>query len=70
MNVLNNQPFEVELWSLLSMIQRLMAGAQHLPYYVTKSLIESDLFWDKLNKSVFLVPDPERPGENLTLVRL
>jgi 3-oxoacid CoA-transferase subunit A len=68
MNVLNNQPFEVELWSLLSMIQRLMAGAQNLPYYVTKSLIESDLFWDKLNKSVFLVPDPDKPGENITLV--
>jgi 3-oxoacid CoA-transferase subunit A len=68
MNVLNNQPFEVELWSLLSMIQRLMAGAQHLPYYVTKSLVDSDLFWDKLNKSVFVVPDPDNPSENLTLI--
>ena len=68
MNVLNHQPFEVELWSLLSFIQRLMAGAQHLPYYVTQSLVESDLFWDKLNKSVFVVPDPNNPGQNLTLV--
>lgn len=69
MKVLNKEPFEVELWSLLSFIQRLMAGAQHVPYFVTRSLIDSDLFWDKLNDSVFSIPDPDRPGENVVLVR-
>ncbi|MCB1191523.1 MAG: 3-oxoacid CoA-transferase [Leptospiraceae bacterium] len=69
MKILNKEPFEVELWSLLSFIQRLMAGAQHIPYFVTRSLLDSDLFWDKLNKSVFVVPDPDNPEQNLVLIR-
>lgn len=39
----DDKPYPVELWSLLSLNQRLAAAAQGLPYAVTTSLIGSDL---------------------------
>jgi acyl CoA:acetate/3-ketoacid CoA transferase alpha subunit len=51
------RPFRVEMWSLLSLVQRLMSGAMGLPYAVTGSLWESDLLLDK-EETVFAMPDP------------
>ncbi|GIG69183.1 hypothetical protein Pen01_54780 [Phytomonospora endophytica] len=50
-------PFEAELWSLLSFQQRLMAGAQGLPYAVTRSLAGTDLVEGK-EGDLWAVPDP------------
>ncbi|MCB1176506.1 MAG: 3-oxoacid CoA-transferase, partial [Leptospiraceae bacterium] len=57
-NVLNGDPFEFELWSLLTMVQRLMASALKLPGFITRSLVGSDLATDKIGKTLFLLPDP------------
>ncbi len=57
-NVLNGDPFELELWSLLSLVQRLMASSLKLPGFVTRSLVGSDLATDKIGKTLFLLPDP------------
>lgn len=58
-NLFEGKPFELELWSLLSIVQRLMAGAMRLPGFVTNSLLGSDLILDKLGKTAFLFPDPQ-----------
>lgn len=65
-NLLEGKPFELELWSLLSIVQRLMAGAMRLPGFITNSLLGSDLILDKLGKTAFLFPDPQNksPGSN------
>ncbi|XDD49517.1 CoA-transferase [Leptospira sp. WS92.C1] len=63
-NLLEGKPFELELWSLLSIVQRLMAGAMRLPGFITNSLIGSDLILDKLGKTVFLFPDPQNRSAN------
>lgn len=52
-NLLEGKPFELELWSLLSIVQRLMAGAMRLPGFITNSLLGSDLILDKLGKTAF-----------------
>lgn len=57
-NVLNGDPFELELWSLLSLVQRLMASSLKLPGFVTRSIVGSDLATDKIGKTLFLLPDP------------
>ncbi|TGL62338.1 3-oxoacid CoA-transferase [Leptospira ognonensis] len=58
-NILKGEPFEVELWSLLTLIQRLQAGAMRLPGFMTNSLLGSDMITDKLGKSVFVYPAPD-----------
>lgn len=63
-NLLEGKPFELELWSLLSIVQRLMAGAMRLPGFITNSLLGSDLILDKLGKTAFLLPDPKHQGIN------
>ncbi|EMJ90932.1 coenzyme A transferase [Leptospira alstonii serovar Sichuan str. 79601] len=63
-NLLEGKPFELELWSLLSIVQRLMAGAMRLPGFITNSLLGSDLILDKLGNSAFLFPDPKHRGTN------
>jgi len=40
-------PFEAQMWSLLSLVQRLMAAALGQPFAVTSSLVGSDLAHDK-----------------------
>ena len=60
------EPFEVQAWSLLALIQRLMAGALGAPYAVTPSLAGSDLFAD-LGGDAFAVPVPD--GDPAVLVR-
>jgi 3-oxoacid CoA-transferase subunit A len=67
-NILNKDPYEVELWSLLSLVQRLMAGALKLPGFFTNSLIGSDMMNDKLGKSLFEIDDPLNPGKKLAMV--
>lgn len=67
-NILNNEPYEVELWSLLSFVQRLMAGALKLPGFFTNSLIGSDMAKDKLGKTLFEIDDPLNPGKKLAMV--
>lgn len=59
-NVVNGEPFELEAWSLLSYTQRLIAGAQGLPWTVTGSLVGSDL---ALDKEGLLTPLPAAAGE-------
>ncbi|GAB2688177.1 CoA-transferase [Kitasatospora kifunensis] len=66
--VADGVPFAFEPWSLLSYNQRLIAGATGAPYAVTGSLSGTDLLADK-GDEVLLVPDPDHPGEQLTLVR-
>ncbi|WP_091808214.1 CoA-transferase [Prauserella marina] len=53
-------PFPVEEWSLLSLLQRLIAGATGSPFAVTTSLVGSDL-----NRNLPLV---ERGGRRAVLV--
>lgn len=57
-DLLKGKPFELELWSLLSLVQRLMAGAMRLPGFISNSLIGSDMITDKLGKSAFLYSTP------------
>ena len=59
-NVVGGEPFELEAWSLLSYTQRLVAGAQGLPWAVTGSLVGSDL---ALDKEGLLTPLPAGAGE-------
>ncbi|RHX88625.1 CoA-transferase [Leptospira stimsonii] len=66
-NLLDGTPFELELWSLLSLVQRLMAGAMRLPGFITNSLLGSDMILDKLGKTAFLFPDPQSVSQKETL---
>ncbi|MBV9380040.1 MAG: hypothetical protein JOY82_05725 [Streptosporangiaceae bacterium] len=61
------EPFIFEGWSLLSYLQRLVAGATGLPYAVTTSLAGSDLMLDKAG-TAFTVPDPAGSGQDVTLL--
>lgn len=61
------QPFAYEAWSLLSNVERLMAGALGLPYAVTSSLAGTDLAAGKSGQ-VYRMPDPEQPGQEITLL--
>ncbi|MCS0606291.1 acetate CoA-transferase [Streptomyces sp. LP11] len=61
------EPFTFEAWSLLSYVQRLIAGAQGAPYAVTGSLAGTDLAEGKPD-ALHRVPDPARPGEEITLL--
>ncbi|NUR92882.1 MAG: acetate CoA-transferase, partial [Nonomuraea sp.] len=61
------EPFAFEAWSLLSYVQRLMAGAMGLPYAVTGSLAGTDLAADKAGE-LHVVPDPADPDSSLTLI--
>lgn len=55
--VLSGKPFEAEIWSLLTLVQRLMAGAMRLNGFVTNSLVGSDMSKDKLGTSLFILKD-------------
>ncbi|MYX17601.1 acetate CoA-transferase [Streptomyces sp. SID8374] len=62
------RPFEVEMWSLLSYTQRLMAAALGQPFATTGSLLaETDLRHGK-EGSLHLVPHPEDPERSVTLL--
>ncbi len=61
------RPFSFEAWSLLSYVQRLMAGALGLPYAVTASLAGTDLA-DGKSGELYEVADPARPNQKLTLL--
>lgn len=67
-NILKGDPFEVELWSLLTLIQRLMAGALRLPGFISNSLLGSDMALDKLGKTLFEIPDPQNPENKLAYI--
>ncbi|GBF50908.1 acetate CoA-transferase [Leptospira ryugenii] len=58
-NILKGEPFEAELWSLLTLVQRLQAGAMRLPGFVTNSLVRTDMITDKLGKTVHLYQAPD-----------
>lgn len=60
------EPFEVQAWSLLTLTQRLMAGALGAPYAATPSLAGSDLLAD-LGTDALAVPVPG--GDPAILVR-
>ncbi|MFF2650228.1 CoA-transferase [Streptomyces sp. NPDC058045] len=62
------RPFEVEMWSLLSYTQRLMAAALGQPFATTGSMLaETDLRHGK-EGTLHLVPHPEDPGRTVTLL--
>ncbi|MFI5656703.1 CoA-transferase [Streptomyces anulatus] len=62
------RPFEVEMWSLLSYTQRLMAGALGQPFATTGSMLaETDLRHGKEGK-LHLVTHPEDPERTVTLL--
>ncbi|WP_055492349.1 CoA-transferase [Streptomyces sp. TP-A0356] len=64
----SGQPFEVELWSLLSYTQRLMAAALGQPYATTGSMLaETDLRHGK-DGVLHTVAHPEDPGRSVTLM--
>ena len=67
-NILNGKPYEVELWSLLTLVQRFMAGALRLPGFITNSLVGSDMVHDKLGKTLFEVQDPVNPEKKLVFI--
>ncbi|MEM7181697.1 MAG: CoA-transferase [Spirochaetota bacterium] len=59
-SLMQNDPFEVELWSILTMVQRLIAGAMRLPGIITSSLLDSHLATDKIGTSLYIFPSPLR----------
>ncbi|MGI5440556.1 CoA-transferase [Streptomyces shenzhenensis] len=62
------RPFEVEMWSLLSYTQRLMAAALGQPFATTGSMLaETDLRNGK-EGALHLVPHPEDPERSVTLL--
>ncbi|MFD8618911.1 CoA-transferase [Streptomyces sp. NPDC059513] len=62
------RPFEVEMWSLLSYTQRLMAAALGQPFATTGSMLaETDLRHGK-EGSLHLVPHPQDPERSVTLL--
>ncbi|WP_328322446.1 CoA-transferase [Streptomyces sp. NBC_00388] len=61
------RPFTFEAWSLLSYVQRLIAGAQGAPYAVTGSLAGTDLAEGKPGV-LHRIPDPASPGDEVTLL--
>ncbi|MFJ5652921.1 CoA-transferase [Streptomyces microflavus] len=62
------RPFEIEMWSLLSYTQRLMAAALGQPFATTGSMLaETDLRHGK-EGSLHLVPHPEDPERSVTLL--
>ncbi|MEU3947842.1 CoA-transferase [Streptomyces sp. NPDC029526] len=62
------RPFEIEMWSLLTYTQRLMAAALGQPFATTGSrLAETDLRHGK-EGSLHLVPHPEDPERTVTLL--
>ncbi|WP_225976976.1 CoA-transferase [Streptomyces griseus] len=62
------RPFEVEMWSLLSYTQRLMAAALGQPFATTGSMLaETDLRHGK-EGSLHLVPHPRDPERSVTLL--
>ncbi|MCB1159999.1 MAG: 3-oxoacid CoA-transferase, partial [Leptospiraceae bacterium] len=56
------KPFELELWSILSLVERLIAGALQLPGIITSSILDSHLATDKVGTSLFLFPNPNQNG--------
>ncbi len=66
-NVWKGSPFELELWSLWSFVQRLIAGSMKLEYTVTNSLLGSDMIQDKLGKTAFIQKDSE--GKEFLLLK-
>lgn len=67
-NLASGEPFEVELWSLLTYTQRLMAAALGQPFATTGSRIaESDLRHGK-EGLLHLVPHPEDPERRVSLL--
>lgn len=62
------EPFETEVWSLLSLTQRFLAGAMVLPWTVTRSLRGSDL-WDGKEGLLTEVPDHVTDGQPVVLAR-
>ncbi|WP_112489857.1 CoA-transferase [Streptomyces bacillaris] len=64
----DGKPFEIEMWSLLSYTQRLMAAALGQPFATTGSMLaETDLRHGK-EGSLHLVAHPEEPGRSVTLL--
>ncbi|MER8192960.1 CoA-transferase [Streptomyces microflavus] len=62
------RPFEIEMWSLLTYTQRLMAAALGQPFATTGSMLaETDLRHGK-EGSLHLVPHPEDPERSVTLL--
>jgi len=59
-------PFETQMWSLLSLVQRLMAAALGQPAAVTSSLVGSDLAADKGDDLRML---PDQDGALLSALR-
>ncbi|MDY6835077.1 MAG: CoA-transferase [Chloroflexota bacterium] len=63
-----NKTIDIEFWSLYSLQQRLMAGAQGIPFTPTKSLIGSSMA--KENKDSFIIiDDPFGSGERIGLAK-
>lgn len=64
----DGKPFEIEMWSLLSYTQRLMAAALGQPFATTGSMLaETDLRHGK-EGSLHLVAHPEDPERSVTLL--
>ncbi|MCE2392559.1 MAG: glutaconate CoA-transferase [Proteobacteria bacterium] len=62
--------FEIESWSMLTLVQRLFAGALGLPFLPTRSLVGSSLAAENADKGLFAeVDDPFEPGRRQGVVR-
>ena len=62
--------FELENWSMLTLVQRLFAGALGLPFLPTRSLAGSSLADENAEKGLFAeIDDPFEPGRRQGVVR-
>ncbi len=61
---------EIENWSMLTISQRLLAGAMGVPYLATRSLVGSSIGEELKPQHKFIeVPDPSDPGHTFGLLQ-
>ena len=65
---IKNHTIEIENWTLLSLTQRLMAGAFDLPFMPTKSILGSSMA-EENQGSFYEMPDPFGTGTKVGLVK-
>ena len=67
---LNEQGFALEHWTMLTISQRLMAGAMGVPYLPTRSLAGSTIGEELKAQGLYVeMDDPDNPGQTFGMVR-
>ncbi|MFW9965690.1 MAG: CoA-transferase [Candidatus Thorarchaeota archaeon] len=60
----------IENWSLMTLVQRLMAGALNLPFVPTNSLAKSGMEEENTGSTLARIPDPFGNGEQMVVQSL